>query len=165
MARTDTSSVRIGTPDDVDGMMQIAIMGSDENGFIPANPVKLLGEIWPALNKDRGLVGIIGKPGEQIEAAVLLRLGDMWYSDSMVVEEKAIFVHPDFRRGALNRARTLFKFSKHVSDSLGLPLIIGVLSNARTEAKIKLYEREFGPSSGSFFLYGAKTGSHGRSAN
>jgi len=158
MASTDPTAVRIGTPDDVDAMMDIATRASDENGFIKANPLKLLAEMWPALNRDNGLVGIIGKPGEQIEAAVLLRMGSMWYSDDVVVEEKAIFVHPDFRKGKFNRARTLCEFTKRVADSLGVPLVIGVLSNSRTAAKIRLYEREFGQPSGAFFLYGAKTG-------
>jgi hypothetical protein len=82
----------------------------------------------------------------------------MWYSDHEVLEEKAIFIHPDFRSAKGGRARKLCEFSKHVSDSLGVPLIIGVLSNHRTEAKIRLYERQFGKPSGAFFLYNATTG-------
>ena len=36
--------------------------------------------------------------------------------------------------------------------------MIGVLSNHRTEAKVRLYERQFGKPSGAFFLYNARTG-------
>jgi hypothetical protein len=39
-----------------------------------------------------------------------------------------------------------------------MPLMIGVMSNSRTDAKVKLYERQFGNPAGSFFLYGVKTG-------
>jgi hypothetical protein len=150
--------VRIGTPADVHKMMDLALAACDENGFIEPNPAKLLQEIWPALNQERGLVGIIPGTDGALEGAVLLRVGNMWYSDHEVLEEKAIFIHPDFRSAKGGRARKLCEFSKHVSDSLGVPLIIGVLSNHRTEAKIRLYERQFGKPSGAFFLYNATTG-------
>jgi hypothetical protein len=150
--------VRIGTPADVHKMMDLALAACDENGFIEPNPAKLLQEIWPALNQERGLVGIIPGKEDALEGAVLLRIGNMWYSDHEVLEEKAIFIHPDFRSAKGGRARKLCEFSKHVSDSLDIPLIIGVLSNHRTEAKIRLYERQFGKPSGAFFLYNAATG-------
>jgi GNAT superfamily N-acetyltransferase len=89
---------------------------------------------------------------------VLLRIGSMWYSDHEVLEEKAIFIHPDYRNAKGGRARRLCEFSKQVADALGVPLIIGVLSNHRTKAKVRLYERQFGEPSGAFFLYNARTG-------
>lgn len=150
--------VRIGTPKDVHDIMELALSACGENGFVDPNPQKLLAEIWPALNLDRGLIGIIGSEGEKPEAAVLLRVGSMWYSDADVLEEKAIFVHPEYRNAKGGRARRLCEFSKQVSDGLGIPLIIGVLSNHRTEAKVRLYERQFGKPSGAFFLYNAQTG-------
>jgi len=151
-------SVRIGTPDDVDNMMELALQACDENGFVNPDPAKLLHEIYPALAQDRGLVGIIGKPGEKIEGAVLLRVSKMWYSQADILEEKAIFIHPEYRSAKGGRARRLVEFSKEVSDFLKIPLIIGVLSNHRTEAKVRLYERQFGKPAGAFFLYNAQTG-------
>lgn len=150
--------VRIGTPDDVHGVMDLALSACDENGFVSPNPEKLLQQIWPALNLDQGLLGIIGNTGEKLQGAVLLRVGSMWYSDDEVLEEKAIFIDPRYRSAKGGRARRLCEFSKHVADNLGIPLIIGVLSNHRTEAKVRLYERQFGKPSGAFFLYGATTG-------
>lgn len=150
--------IRVGTPADVHAIMDLALSACGENGFVNPNPQKLLGEIWPALNLDRGMVGIIGEENQKPEAAVLLRIGCMWYSDADVLEEKAIFVDPEYRSAKGGRARRLCEFSKQVSDKLGIPLIIGVLSNHRTEAKVKLYERQFGKPSGAFFLYNAQTG-------
>jgi len=150
--------IRVGDPEDVHDMMDLALSACDENGFVAPSPEKLLHEIWPALNHDHGMVGIIGEKGQKLEAAVLLRIGSMWYSDQNVVEEKAIFVHPDYRSAKGGRARRLVEFSKQVSDQLKLPLVIGVLSNHRTEAKVRLYERQFGKPSGAFFLYNAHTG-------
>jgi len=155
---SDDIKIRVGTAADMDGIMQIAMAACEENGFLNPNPARLAAEIWPALHQDHGICGVIGEPGGVIEGVVLLRIGQMWYSDTMIVEEKAIFIHPDFRNAKGGRAKRLCEFSKKVSDELGIPLIIGVLSNSRTEAKVRMYERQFGKPSGAFFLYGAKTG-------
>lgn len=155
---TEELGIRLGTPDDIHRMMDLALSACEENGFVDPNPHKLLHEIWAALNLDRGIVGIIEGDDGIFEGAVLLRIGDMWYSDRQVLEEKAIFIHPEYRSAKGGRARRLCSFSKEVADSLGIPLIIGVLSNHRTEAKIRLYERQFGKASGAFFLYNAQTG-------
>jgi hypothetical protein len=151
--------VRAGTPEDIDPMMQLALAACEENGFVEPNPQKLLQEIWPALNLEHGLVGIIEGENGILEGAVLLRIGSMWYSNARVLEEKAIFIHPDYRSAKGGRARRLCEFTKLVADRLKMPLIIGVLSNHRTKGKIKLYERQFGEPSGAFFLYNARTGS------
>jgi GNAT superfamily N-acetyltransferase len=155
---TDDLGVRIGGPADVDKVMELALRASAENGFVTPSPQRLLHEIWPALNLDRGLLGVIDGDDEHLEGAVLLRIGSMWYSDDNVLEEKAIFIHPDYRSAKGGRARRLCQFSKQVADNLGMPLIIGVLSNHRTAAKVRLYERQFGKPTGAFFLYGATTG-------
>ena len=82
----------------------------------------------------------------------------MWYSDDEILEERAVFIHPDFRAAKGGRARKLCEFSKQVSDELGIPLTIGVMSSQRTAGKVRMYERIFGPPSGAYFLYGTRTG-------
>lgn len=151
-------NVRIGVPGDIHQLMDLAMNASKELAFVNYDPEKILAEIWAALHQENGLVGVIGEPDGQIEGAVLLRTGAMWYSSDKVLEEKGIFIHPDFRSIKGGRARRLCEFSKKVADELGMPLIIGILSNDRTEAKARLYERQFGKPSGAFFLYGATTG-------
>jgi len=150
--------VRIAVPRDLQALMGLSLASCEENGFVNPNPEKLANEIWPALHLDHGVVGIIEDANGQAEGGVLLRVGSMWYSDQMVVEEKAIFIHPDFRDAKGERAKKLFQFSKSVADSLNMPLMIGVLSNERPKAKGRMYEREFGKAAGAYFLYGAKTG-------
>jgi len=156
----DELVIRIGTQDDIDEMMALALLACTENGFVNTDKNKLLNELWQALSMNYGLIGIIGRENGPIEGAILLRIGPMWYSHDMVVEEKAIFIHPDHRGAKDGRARKLVEFAKKTADELGIPLLIGVLSNKRTEGKIKLYERQLGKPSGAFFLYGAKTGEH-----
>lgn len=158
----DNLVIRIANAADIDDLMHLALSACDENGFVNPNPVKLLNEIYPALVLDHGVCGIISVPGGKPEGAILLKVGQMWYSDSSVLEEKAIFIHPDYRNAKGGRARRLCEFAKEVADYLKMPLIIGVLSNHRTEAKVRLYERQFGKPSGAFFLYGAETGNYPR---
>lgn len=150
--------VRVGTPEDVHGCMELALMACRENGISQPNAQKLLADVWPSLHQEFGVVGIIGKPNAMPEGVVLLRIGTLWYSDSPIVEEKAVFVHPQFRDAKAGRAKKLCEFSKKVADELGLPLVIGVVSNRRTRGKIKMYERIFGQPAGAYFLYGGKTG-------
>jgi hypothetical protein len=152
-------NVRIGTPDDIHGIMEIALDMWEELGVVPPSTEKILGEVWEALNQENGLIGIIGEPGGRIEGGVLLRIGSMWYSDAKVLEERGIFIHRDFRAASGGRARRLCEFSKEAANVLGIPLLIGILSDHRTQAKAKLYERQFGKPSGAFFLYGGTTGS------
>jgi hypothetical protein len=156
----DALQIRLATTDDMEEVMRLAIAASEDNSFIPANPALLAREIWPALCQDHGLCPVIGPPGGAIEGLALLRIGAMWYSDYIVVEEKAVYVYPEFRSAKGGRARKLCEYSKHVAEELGLPLLIGVLSNERTAGKVKLYQRMFGPPSGAFWLIGATTGGH-----
>lgn len=162
--RTDLN-VRLATPADEEALLDLAIRAWKENGILDVNREKMRGMIRPALYLWQGLCGIIGEPGKPIEGAVLLRVSQMWYSDAWMVEEKAVFVDPDYRKvngtrssHAMGHARRLVEFSKQVADSLNIPLIIGVLSNTRTKSKIRMYERHFGEPAGAFFLYGAQTG-------
>lgn len=152
------SIVRIGLPDDVDGVMKLALAACEENGVVEPDTNELLQDIWPALNVHLGVMGVIGPVGGELEGAVLLRIGKPWYSNLKVLEEKAIFVQEKYRKGSVRRAQLLIEFSKGMSDKLDLPLLIGVLSNQRTRAKVRMYERIFGEPSGAFFLYNAKTG-------
>ena len=151
--------ITIATPDNVSEIMDIAISAFNENGFLDASPARILQEIYPALCPDHGLVGIIGTPGGPIEGAILMRIGKMWYSEVDVLEERFVFIHPNYRSAKGGRAAKLCEFAKKTSDTLGIPLIIGVLSNHRTAGKVKMYQRIFGESAGAFFLYGARTDS------
>src|ERR1700722_1514180 len=156
---TDEShiTVRTGTPADIHPVMRLALAACEENGLADPDPEMLLREIWPSLNLDGGIIGVIGE-GEALEAAILLRVDCMWYSRSKTLLERAIFVHPDHRKSKVGRAKMLCEFAKKASYDLGLPLVIGVLSTERTEAKSRLYIRQFGDPAGVYFIYNGKTG-------
>jgi hypothetical protein len=151
--------VRIGVPEDMNEMMRLSVQATAENAMVLPSVLKLAEANWGALTRQTGVVGVIGgHPGRPLEAAILMHFGTLWYSDEIVLEEKAIFVDPMYRAAKGGRARKLTDFAKKISDSLVVPLAIGVLSNDRTEAKMRLYERAFGKPTGIYFLYGAHTG-------
>jgi len=155
---SDNLIVRVANKDDVHDVMALTMSCHVENGFVNADPIKILQELWPALIGEGGVVGIIGGRGKPLEGCVVLRTGKMSYSNEDVLEEKFLFVHPEYRSAKGCRARLLAEFTKRIADGLGIPLIIGVISSHRTEAKVRLYKRLFGEPAGVFFLYGAKTG-------
>jgi hypothetical protein len=150
--------VRIGTPDDVFPMMTLALNACQDNGLTNPNPRKLLADIWAALNLDHGLVGIIGTPGEEVEACILMRIEPLWYSDDFILNERAIFVDPKYRSAKGGRASRLCEFAKKVQVELSLPLLIGILSTKDASAKERLYRRKFGESAGAYWIIGAKSG-------
>lgn len=154
--------MRYGVPEDVHNFMDLCLLCTQENGLAEMNVTKVLSEVWASLHHDRGIIGVIGDPGK-IEGGVMLRIDSLPYSDSPVLAERAIFVHPDYRwsKGSGvggGRAMRLCEFAKNCANSLDLPLLIGVLSNHRTAAKIKFYERVFGQPSGAYWLVNSKTG-------
>ena len=150
---TTRPHVRVATPAEVDEVMKLALMGCEENQFLPHNPAKVLQDVWAALNMEQGIIGAIGPVGGELEGAVLLRVGQIWYSDYPHIEERAIFVHPSYRSARGGRAARLAEFSMDVADQLAMPLTIGVLSNRRTEAKVRLYQRTLGKPAGAYWIY------------
>ena len=155
---SDDVKVRVGTPEDLDGIMDLAVNVAKENGVFAPDIHKVLSDVWPSLHQHFGIVGVIGNIGEPLEGFVLLRIGQQWYNNNNILEERVVFVDKKFRSAKGGRARKLCEFSKKAADELGLPLIIGIMSHSRTEGKMRLYRRMFGPEAGCFFLYGATTG-------
>lgn len=149
--------VRIAGPEDLDGIMRLAHLVWEENGMHDFNTTKVLTQLWPALMREGAICGVIGDPGEELTGVTLLRVATTWYGDSRHLEEMVVFTHPEYRKFG-RRAQKLCAFAKQAAESLGLPLHISVLSTTRTDAKVGLYERQFGTPAGAFFLYNVKTG-------
>lgn len=156
----DDLKLRLGTPDDMREVMDLAIAAAEENGAVSANKLLLAKAVWPKLNLQHGLIGCIGPKDGRIEGLVVLQIGKLFYSDEMCLEELVLYVHPDYRNAKVGRARKLCEFSKSVADRLEVPLIIGVFSSEMTKQKCKLYERVLGAASGQYWIYGRKTGGH-----
>jgi N-acetylglutamate synthase-like GNAT family acetyltransferase len=153
-------SIRLATPDDLHEVMRLAVMACEDNGFLDFSQELLAREIWPALNQDQGLFAVIGPPDGSIQGFVFLKVGTLFYSNRKCLEEKCLWVHPNYRTAKGGRAKKLLDFTKKTADALHIPLIIGIFSTKRSAGKEKLYERVFGQKAGAFFLYGAQCGDH-----
>lgn len=150
--------VRTGQPQDLPAVMKMAYEVAKENGIVQLDEDKVVREFWPALNLDGGIVGIIGDDRQAPEGFILLRIARQWYSSDPTLEERVAFVRAEFRAKKGGRARKLCEFAKHTAETLRLPLTIGILSNQRTEAKVRLYTRVFGEPAGAFWLVNGQTG-------
>jgi len=141
--------VRIAAPEDEADVHAFLKMMHEENGIFEWDDEKTREFIARATSRRYGVIGVIeGETG--LEGMICLVPDQLWYSSDWFLNEVFNFVHPDFRRST--RAKGLIAFAKNISDEMGLPLILGVVSNYRTEAKVKLYERQF-PKAGAFFMY------------
>lgn len=167
---TAPSIVRVAKPEDYMGVWRLLLASHAENGKFPLAPAKveffvrraLVPEMIPPDDTGpRGVIGVIGALGGTLEALAFVVIGGFWYTDQRHLEEYMVFVDPECRRS--NHARALIGWMKQQSDITGLPLVTGIISNERTEAKVRLYERML-PKAGAFFLYGIKGATAGSSA-
>lgn len=153
------SIVRIATPADKVEIWRLFLAGYRENGQFTLAPEKVDWFLQRALHPElipvwdtgaRGTVGVIGDVG-RLEALVLIFLSSHWYTFDRHLEEYIVYVDPDCRTS--HHARSLVKWMKLQSDITKLPIMSGIISNVRTEAKCALYGRMM-PKVGEFFLYG-----------
>lgn len=144
------TEVRIATAADRDGMIALLHMMYEENGVAELSVSKMLMVLDKGLSREKAIIGVIEDEGI-IKASIGLYCHSWWYSESFHLEDTWAFVHPKYRKSTY--AKELLKFAKKAADDLNIQLLIGILSNDRTAAKIRLYEKMFGPSMGSGFVY------------
>jgi GNAT superfamily N-acetyltransferase len=149
--KTSPSVVRLAEADEVEDMMELMRDAADEQALFPMDEVKARAMLDRAFLRQGGIIGVIGPKG-RIEAALYMLLAQPLYSESWHIEEVFQVVRRQYRRSG--HAKALIEFAKRCSDDLGVPVLMGVLHNKRTEAKIRLYQRHLGPRVGAFFLYG-----------
>lgn len=155
---TSASIVRKAVPEDRDSIWDLFRLLHEENGVFNLSEHKINYLLDRILHPEkisegdagvRGFMGVIGPVGK-LEGLLVMVLGSFWYSDDIIFEEYANFVHPDHRKS--NHAKALLAYSRHMADNVQIPLVIGIISNLRTAAKVRLYRRQL-PECGSFFLY------------
>lgn len=147
------SRVRVASAGDEDEVMNLCRALHAENGLFSMDEDRVRGTLRMAFEKKGGLLGVIGDPGK-IEAIIYMLFAQFWYSNDWHLEELFSYVHPDHRKSS--NATDLIDFAKRCSTEIGIPLIIGVVSNTRTEQKVKLYQRKFDKPNGAFFVFNSK---------
>lgn len=144
------SRVRRADAKDEDEILAMCRQMHVENGMFTMSDDRVREIISRAWKKQGAIIGVIGERGK-LEASIYLLLTNIWYSNDWHLEELWNFVRPDFRRS--NNAKEMIAFAKRCGDELGISVIIGIMSNIRTESKIRLYERSLGKPAGAFFLH------------
>ncbi len=152
------STVRLAKPEDKPELVRLFLMAHNENGMFQPAPEKASWYMDRALCPEmihfldtgpRGAIGVIGPVGK-LEAFAFVIIGEYWYTTQKHLEELIVYVDPQCRRS--DHAKALVQWMKDQSDLTGIPLLTGVISNDRTEAKVRLYSRWL-PPIGAFFMY------------
>ena len=157
----DPTRVRIADSRDVEDLMKMCREMHDENFVLPMDDSKvrelLVSATRPEIEQRRGVIGIIGERG-QMQASIGLVFESTWYSSDLCLFDAWTFVRPDHRSSTASH--DLIAWAKSIRDHFATPLMIGILSNHRTEAKVRLMRRQMGQPVGAFFMYGQQQGAH-----
>lgn len=146
----DCPDVRLAEPEDFPFLMEIAERACTEESPYSFCEEKVYWMFRRHFDKQGGLVAVIGEKGQPLKGYLLMVIDGIWFSLDNQLLELSLYIHPDFRKS--NYAKQLMAFSKQASDGLQLNLTIGVFSTVRTDAKVRLYKRQFTPV-GAFFKY------------
>ncbi|MDE2096499.1 MAG: hypothetical protein KGL39_04575 [Patescibacteria group bacterium] len=141
-------TVRVATPDDRDGVIDLCRMCHKEVGIFSLSDSKMVAIVDFVLRGGDGVIGVIGDG--KIEGSICLRLASPIYSDDVFLDEVWNFVHPEFRQPG--RAKYLVRYAKQCADRLAVPLFSSSVVSSETEAKHRLYDRELSRS-GHFYVY------------
>ncbi len=144
-----TLPVRKAKPRDRQAILQICEQNHRENGQFSLAMPKVEAMVDKALTNQGAIIGVVGR--DRIEGLIMVLIAQFWYSEDWVLEEIMSFVLPEYRRST--HAKDLISFAKRCSEEIGIPLVIGVVSNDRTKAKIELYRRQLGDPCGGYFLH------------
>lgn len=145
--------VRIATPDDDDEIMDLCRALHAENGLFTLNENKIRGYFQQSHARKGAFVGVIGPKGK-IEASTCLLITDSYYTDDWHLTELWCHVGEKYRNS--RNAEALIEFGKSCSDRIGIPLVIGIISNDRVRQKVRLYRRMLGYPAGAFFVYNGR---------
>ncbi len=149
-----TIPVRKARKEDRDTILRICVQNHGENGQFAYSPAKVEGMVDRAFSGGGSIIGTVGN--NKIEGLILLMIGQHWYTDEYCLEEVMCYVLPEHRRST--HAKDMISFAKRCSDELVIPLVIGVVSNERTKAKVELYRRQLGEPVGGYFIYPSNRG-------
>lgn len=149
---TASPRVRLAEPRHIDAVMDLCRDLHAENGLFEMNEDRVRAMLRTYFDGTGGVIGVIDNDGGGgvLEGAIVMRMSTMWYSDRTFLEELFSYVRPQFRRS--QNAKDLIEFAKSCARSIGVPLLIGIISNHRTAAKVELYRRRLGAPVGALFV-------------
>lgn len=152
------SPIRLATPADEPEILQLLHVMWKESGWRPLD-IECARELFArAFARQGGILAVIGVPGH-IRGMIYLLITRTWYTRDNHLEELFCWVHPEHRKS--DYSKLLIDYAKSCSDQISeqagkkVPLLMGVLTNRRMAAKVRLYRRFFGIPVGAFFVHNA----------
>lgn len=162
LATVEPSVVRLASKLEEEELMEMCREIHAENGLVSMAEEKVRAMLNRAFNKEGGIIGVIGKPGS-LEAIIMIVMTKFWSSDDDHLEELFSYVRRPFRtkfNGAdtikMPHAEALVNFAKKCSDEIGIPLVIGIITNKRMAGKVRLYRSILGYPAGAYFVVNPK---------
>ncbi len=154
--------VRLATKAEEEDLMEMCREIHAENGLVSMDENKVRDMLNRAFNREGGIVGVIGKPGS-LEAVIMIVMTSQWSSSDTHLEELFAYVRRPYRtrfKGEntikMPHAEALVRFAKKCSDEIGVPLIIGIVTNNRMAGKVRLYRSILGYPAGAYFVVNPK---------
>lgn len=152
------SKVRLAHPSDEPEIIHLVRLMHSEGGMRRLDTDSVREMLARAFDRKGGILAVIGAPGH-IRAMQFLLITRFWYTRESHIEELFNWVHPEHRNS--DYSKLLIDHAKKCSDDISskagekIPLIMGVLTNKRMAAKVRLYRRFFGIPHGAFFIHNA----------
>ena len=152
------SKTRIASPSDESELLRLVVLMHAESGWAPLDLDCVRETLAKAWERRGGIITVIGPPGS-IRAMMYVWITRPWFSYSNHLEELFCWVHPEHRRS--DYSKLLIEEAKKYSDQISaqsgqkVPLLMGVLTNKRMAAKVRLYRLFFGMPVGAFFMHNA----------
>lgn len=135
------SNVRLAQWEDLENFVETFAEAHSEVGLYPLNRKKLYWAFDAHMNNRGIIIGVMGEPGEKLEALIMLSIEPLWYSDSLRLTELIVHVRKDLRKST--RSNDLLLFVKDMSELLKLNAHLGISNDVRRKAKERLYRRSF----------------------
>ena len=143
----DDVKIRAGTAADIPALLEIGALMHREVHYGSFAPAKRQAVIEACLQ--RGIVLVSLDDAGAIVGTVGLICEQPWWSEDWQLEDRWVFVHPDFRR--TGHARALLRAARGAAVTVGLPLLIAHVGQ-RAKGKLRLFQREFGEPVGAVFF-------------
>jgi hypothetical protein len=154
--------VRLALKEEEADIMEMCREIHEENGLVSMDEGKVREMLYRAFNREGGIIGVIGLPGK-LEAIIMIVMTSFWSSKDHHLEELFSYVRRPFRTKFNGpdtikkpHAEALVRFAKKCSDDIGIPLVIGIITNKRMSGKVRLYRSILGYPAGAYFVINPK---------
>ena len=98
--------VRVASVSDEPEIMNLLSQMHAEGGIMPLDQMEASAMFHRAFNRQGGILGVIGEPGD-IKAMIYLLMSRFWYSRAYHLEELFNFVRPEMRKSKENYAQRM----------------------------------------------------------